>query len=65
MSLMKCWWELNAGIDFLEFSPSEISAAVAITVSADMQPQDIDKAMSMCCYIHVEKVIKIKTDGAH
>ncbi|XP_031285425.1 cyclin-D4-2-like [Pistacia vera] len=43
------------GIDFLQFSPSEISAAVAISASADMQPQDIDEAMSMCCYIHVEK----------
>ncbi|TXG60110.1 hypothetical protein EZV62_014683 [Acer yangbiense] len=40
------------GIDFLEFKPSEIAAAVAISVSGDMQPQDIDKAMSL---IHVEK----------
>ncbi|KAI9166195.1 hypothetical protein LWI28_027830 [Acer negundo] len=42
----------NKGIDFLEFKPSEIAAAVAISVSGDMQPQDIDKAMSL---IHVEK----------
>lgn len=48
-------WELNAGIDFLEFRPSEIAASVAISVSRQMQAEVIiDKAMS--CFIHVEKV---------
>ena len=28
-------WELNAGIDFLEFKPSEIAAAVASYVSEE------------------------------
>ena len=40
---------LNAGIDFLEFRPSEIAAAVTISVSVD-----IPKAVSSL--IHVEKV---------
>jgi hypothetical protein len=53
-------WELNAGIDFLEFRPSEIAASVAISVSRQMQAEVIDKAMS--CFIHVEKV---KWGGAH
>ncbi|KAL9463994.1 hypothetical protein AB3S75_001738 [Citrus x aurantiifolia] len=40
--------------DFLEFKPSEIAAAVAISVSReDEQAQNIDKAIS--CFIHVEK----------
>lgn len=45
---------MNAGIDFLEFRPSEIAAAVAISVSRQMQAVDIDKALS--CFKHVEKV---------
>ena len=49
-----CWWELNAGIDFLEFRPSEISAAVAICVTREAQTLDINKAMSNI--IPVEKV---------
>ncbi|KAL5755312.1 hypothetical protein ACOSP7_023532 [Xanthoceras sorbifolium] len=40
------------GIDFLEFKPSEIAAAVAISVSGNIQAQEINKAMSL---IHVEK----------
>lgn len=43
------------GIDFLEFSPSEIAAAVAMSVSWERpQAKDIDKAMS-CFSIQVEK----------
>ena len=49
-------WELNVGIDFLEFKPSEIGAAVAIYVSGEIQAVGIDKAMS--CLVHVEKVRK-------
>ncbi|KAL4645211.1 hypothetical protein ACB092_02G220000 [Castanea dentata] len=47
------------GIDFLEFRPSEIAAAVAISISRQIQEVDIDKAMS--CFKHVEKerVVKI------
>lgn len=47
---------LNAGIDFLEFRPSEIAAAVAISISGELQPEDIDGAIS--CFTHVEKVKK-------
>ncbi|XP_059307419.1 cyclin-D4-1-like [Lycium ferocissimum] len=43
------------GIDFLEFRPSEIAAAVAISVSGERsQAIDIDKAMP-CFSIQVEK----------
>ncbi|XVF17332.1 hypothetical protein REPUB_Repub10bG0111600 [Reevesia pubescens] len=44
------------GIDFLEFRPSEIAAAVAISVSGEMQTLAIDKAISS--FIFVEKVKK-------
>lgn len=51
------WWEFNAGIDFLEFRPSEIAAAVAISVSGEIKAVvDIDRAISS--FIHVEKVKK-------
>ncbi|KAM3283170.1 cyclin-D4-1 [Capsicum chacoense] len=43
------------GIDFLEFRPSEIAAAVAMSVSWERpQAKDIDKAMS-CYSIQVQK----------
>ena len=52
--LMQCLMGMNAGIDFLEFRPSEIAAAVAISVSVEMQTLAIDKAISS--FIFVEKV---------
>ncbi|KAJ8625063.1 hypothetical protein MRB53_033593 [Persea americana] len=44
------------GVDFLEFRPSEVAAAVAISVSVEAQTVDFNKALSSC--IHVEKVKK-------
>ncbi|XP_050208452.1 cyclin-D4-1-like [Mercurialis annua] len=41
------------GIDFLEFRPSEIAAAVALFVIEQVQAVDIDKQMPI--FIHVEK----------
>ncbi|KAL2497440.1 Fumarate hydratase [Abeliophyllum distichum] len=42
------------GIDFLEFRPSEVAAAIAIYVSGEeIQAIDIDKTLS--CFIRVEK----------
>ncbi|XP_043710871.1 cyclin-D3-1-like [Telopea speciosissima] len=41
------------GIGFIDFRPSEIAAAVAISVSSENKTVDIDKALS--CFIHVEK----------
>ncbi|KAL2907192.1 Cyclin-D4-1 [Bienertia sinuspersici] len=41
------------GIDFLEFKPSEIAAAVAMSVTAEIQAVDIDKAIS--CFINLDK----------
>ncbi|CAL9001816.1 unnamed protein product [Prunus brigantina] len=46
------------GIDFLEFRPSEIAAAVAICISGETQAVDIDKAIS--CFMHVDKVRVLK-----
>lgn len=43
-----------AGIDFLEFKPSEIAAAVAISVLRELQDQEIDKAITD--FYIVEKV---------
>lgn len=38
---------MNAGIDFLEFKPSEIAAAVAISVAGEAQPVDPEKAIPL------------------
>lgn len=40
------YWEINAGIDLLEFKPSEIAAAVAIFVSKDLQESDINHTLT-------------------
>lgn len=58
MDSMNCWNGINAGIDFLEFRPSEIAAAVALCISGEvMQGVDIEKAIS--CFTHVEKVKRL------
>ena len=52
------WWVggiLNAGIDFLEFKPSEIAAAVAISVAVENKTVDTEKAISALAQ-HVQKV---------
>ena len=47
---------MNAGIDFLEFKPSEIAAAVAISVTGEAKTVvDTEKAISVLSQ-HVEKV---------
>ncbi|KDP29748.1 hypothetical protein JCGZ_18683 [Jatropha curcas] len=43
------------GIDFLEFRPSEISAAVAISVSGEDQTVDIEKAVRCFSFVQIEK----------
>ncbi|KAE8696003.1 Cyclin-D2-1 [Hibiscus syriacus] len=45
------------GIDFLEFRPSEIAAAVAISVSGEMQTA-IDKAISSFTFVQKGRVLK-------
>ncbi|XP_057542241.1 cyclin-D4-2-like [Amaranthus tricolor] len=50
MELISCTIK---GIDFLEFKSSEIAAAVAVFVTAEIQALDIDMASS--CFIHLEK----------
>ncbi|PIN15382.1 G1/S-specific cyclin D [Handroanthus impetiginosus] len=46
------------GIEFLEFRPSEIAAAVALYVSGDMQEKDIDKAVSVFTGLEKDRVVK-------
>ncbi|KAL8476259.1 hypothetical protein ACS0TY_028795 [Phlomoides rotata] len=48
------------GIEFLEFKPSEIAAAVAMYVSREMEAMDIDKALSCLIggSVEKEKVVK-------
>ncbi|KAG9155440.1 hypothetical protein Leryth_009867 [Lithospermum erythrorhizon] len=41
------------GIDFLEFRPCEIAAAVALSVLGEIEPMDTDKALS--CFKQIEK----------
>ncbi|KAL6558751.1 hypothetical protein OROMI_019101 [Orobanche minor] len=43
------------GIEFLEFKPSEIAAAVAVFVSGEKRAMDIDKALSI---VEKERVLK-------
>ena len=49
-------WLINVGIDFLEFKPSEIAVAIAISVLAEIQAVDVAKAVSY--FTHLEKVMK-------
>ncbi|XP_061353497.1 cyclin-D4-1-like [Gastrolobium bilobum] len=46
------------GIDFLEFKPSEIAAAVAISVSRELQVEEIDKAITGCFIVEKERILK-------
>ncbi|CAA2986089.1 cyclin-D4-1-like [Olea europaea subsp. europaea] len=46
------------GIDFLEFRPSEIAAAVAMYVSGEIQAMNIDKALSGSTGVVKERVVK-------
>lgn len=47
---------MNAGIDFLEFKPSEIAGAVAISVTGETKTVvDTEKAISLLTQ-HVKKV---------
>ncbi|PON84773.1 Cyclin [Trema orientale] len=46
------------GIDFLEFKPSEIAAAVAISVSGEIKAVDIDRAISSLIHVQKGRVLK-------
>ncbi|KAL8133936.1 cyclin-D4-1 [Apium graveolens] len=46
------------GIDFLEFRPSEVSAAVAICVTKEIQTVDINKAMASMIHVEKDRVMK-------
>ncbi|EEF31696.1 cyclin d, putative [Ricinus communis] len=51
LSIIKC-------IDFLEFRPSEIAAAVAIFVLGEVQAVDVYKAMPCFTHVEEERVLK-------
>lgn len=53
--LMFGWKKFNAGIDFLEFKPSVIAAAVAISFAVKTETVDSEKALSALVH-HVQKV---------
>lgn len=55
MQLILCTFR---GIDFLEFKPSEIAAAVAMFVSAELQAVDSDKAISCLSHLEKDRVLK-------
>lgn len=46
------------GVDFLEFRPSEVAAAVAISVSVEAQTVDFNMALSSCIHVEKGRVIK-------
>ncbi|KGN48716.1 cyclin-D4-1 [Cucumis sativus] len=46
------------GIDFLEFKPSEIALAVAISISREFQTPDMNKAILSFPYMEKERVMK-------
>ncbi|KAE9597965.1 putative cyclin [Lupinus albus] len=48
----------NAGIDFLEFKSSEIAAAVAISVTRELEAKEIHKALSSLVMVKEERVLK-------
>lgn len=54
--------KLKAGIDFLEFRPSEIAAAAAIFVSGEIPTIDIDNP-DKSYFLHLEKVLESKLVG--
>ncbi|XP_077213183.1 cyclin-D3-1-like isoform X2 [Tasmannia lanceolata] len=46
------------GVEFLEFRPSEVAAAVAISVLGETQVLDINKAVSCCLFVEKERVLR-------
>ncbi|KAF3445996.1 hypothetical protein FNV43_RR11174 [Rhamnella rubrinervis] len=50
---------INKGVDFLEFRPSEVAAAVAIAVAGEAETVDTEKGLSLLIQ-HVEKERVIK-----
>ncbi|XP_018677720.2 cyclin-D4-1 [Musa acuminata AAA Group] len=45
-------------IDFLEYRPSEIAAAVALSVLKDTRILDLDQALARCIHVNKERVLK-------
>lgn len=48
---MKLVDSVNAGVNLLEFRPSEIAAAVALVSLSEIQVIDLDKSLTGCIYV--------------
>ncbi|URE46005.1 cell division [Musa troglodytarum] len=46
------------GVDFLEFRPSEIAAAVALSALKEIQFLEIAKALACCIHVNKERVLR-------
>ncbi|XP_028554426.1 cyclin-D3-1 isoform X2 [Dendrobium catenatum] len=46
------------GVDFLEFKPSEIAAATALSVMIEAQTMNVESAITCCCNVDKERVLK-------
>lgn len=51
------WIVVSAGVDFLAFRPSQIAAAVALTVLGETHIVEVERAINFCT--HVEKVLQL------
>ncbi|KAK7317661.1 hypothetical protein RJT34_02083 [Clitoria ternatea] len=49
---------INRCIDFLEFKPSEIAAAVAISVSRELQAKEVDDSLACFAIVEKERILK-------
>lgn len=48
---------LDSGVDFLEFKPSEIAAATALSVMIEAQTMNIENAITCCCNVDKVKIV--------
>ncbi|XP_019438829.1 PREDICTED: cyclin-D4-1-like [Lupinus angustifolius] len=55
---MKLMLSISTCIDFLEFRASEIAAAVAISVTRELEAKEIHKALSSLAMVKKERVLK-------
>lgn len=55
--------KLNAAIEFLDFRPSEIAAAAAVSVSISGETECIDEEKALSSLIYVKQVINIRYDS--
>lgn len=54
----------NVGIEFLEFRPSELAAAVAISVTKESETVDFENAVSRCLFVDKVKIMDTQEKGS-